>query len=58
MKNKFKIGDNVYWEDPDELKSGIYEVIDILEPVGKVNTYFIGNNEEDIEAYEYELSEV
>jgi len=53
MKNKYNIGDEVYWTDPDNnISSGYYEIIEVIND----KIYYIANATSESEVFEHELS--
>lgn len=49
----FDIGDEVYWNDPDDgLSSGVYKIIRVTSE----NTVYISNDTSEAEVYIHELS--
>ena len=49
---KFNMGDEVYWNDPDDnISSGYYNIVNIL---GK-DMYYIKNAHSEAEVFEHEL---
>jgi len=53
MKNKFKVGDEVYWTDPDDdISSGYYKVIAVINR----GIYYISDGTSEAEVFEHELN--
>jgi len=51
-KTKFNVGDEVYWNDPDDgISSGYYKVVKVLSE----EIYYISNGHSEAEVFEHEL---
>jgi hypothetical protein len=53
---KYKVGDKVFWNDPDaEFSSGYYKVTTVNTEDGRDSIYTISNGTSEAEVYEHEL---